>query len=181
MSYRKLPDADEARYIRDQYFDDLTAEIPAMIGVTAIVDEYGHPVMETIYINPPTVAGLALRLGMSKAEFLRICTDADHPLHDVCAEAKQRIEEYLEGKLITNRQADGVKFNLINNFRESWREKQEIELGEETRKSEALAAISLREKLELIITASEKARATMEKAKARETEADDAGSSDDTD
>lgn len=181
MSYHKLPDADEAQAIIDQYFDDLTAEIPARIGDVPIIDEYGHPMMETIYINPPTVAGLALRLGMSKFEFLRCCTNTEEALHHQCAEAKQRIEEYLEGRLITNRQADGVKFNLINNFRESWREKQEIELGEETRKSEALAAISLREKLELIITASEKAKATMEKAKGRETGADDAGSADDTD
>lgn len=178
MAFRKIVGPEEAEAVIAQYFDDRLAHMPLIIDDEKVVDDYGHPVMRDIWISPPTVAGIALALGVDKMTFLRWCTDEKSAYHAAAKAAKQRIEEYLEEKLSTARQVDGVKFNLTNNFKESWKEKQELELGPETRASEALTAISLREKLELIITASEKARATMKRAEA---EASDAGSGDGTD
>ncbi len=86
--------------------------------------------------------------------------------------AKQRIEQYLEERLTTARHTDGVKFSLVNNFRESWTDKKELEIGPETRRSEALTAVSLADKLAMIITASDKARATMGYSENEESEDD---------
>jgi hypothetical protein len=61
----------------------------------------------------------------------------------------------------------------MNDFKESWKDKQELELGPETRASEALTAISLRDKLTLIIEASEKARNTMRSLPEDDAESDD--------
>ena len=177
MGRRKIISPEEAEAVIAGYFDALIAERPLEIDGQAILDEYKRPIMQQIWINPPTIAGLCYDLDVDKRTFNNWCNDAESPYHYAAKKAKLRIEAFLEGKLITNRQADGVKFNLTNNFRESWKEKQEIELGEETRKSEALAAISLREKLELIITASEKARKTMKRTE----EADEVSRGDDTD
>ena len=161
MAKRAIVSPNEAEAIIAGYFDGLIAYRPCKIDDELMMDENGHPIMQEIYINPPTIAGLCYELDIDKRTFAAWCSDEKSKYHYLAKKAKLRIEAYLEGKLITNRQADGVKFNLTNNFKESWKEKQEIELGEETRRSEALQAISLREKLELIITASEKARATM--------------------
>ena len=178
MAYRNAVGPEEAEAIIAQYFDDRLATVPMVIDKEPVCDEEGHPIMHEVWLKPPTVAGIALALGVDKFSFLRWCENEKSPYNAIAKAAKQRIEEYLEERLDTARQTDGVKFNLTNNFKESWKEKQEIEIGEETRKSEAFTAISLREKLELIITASEKARATMKRAEA---EASDAGSGDDKD
>lgn len=145
----------------DVYFDDLRAYLPLKIDGEPVVDEQGHPILREIAINPPTVAGICNHLGILKQTWGRWRSDPENPLRPIACQAQQRIEQFLEEKLTTNKSADGVKFNLVNNFAESWKEKQELELGPETRASEALTAISLRDKLTLIIQASEKAKRTM--------------------
>lgn len=176
MAYRDLPTPDEAEAIIAEYFDERMATVPLTIDGQP-VEEDGRQILHDIWIKPPTVAGIALALGVDKVSFLRWTQNEKSPYHKIAKAAKQKIEEYLEERLDTARQTDGVKFNLTNNFKESWKEKQEIELGEETRKAEAATAISLREKLELIITASEKARETMRRAAER----DNVGSDDNQD
>ena len=145
----------------DEYFAGLVGYLPLKIDGEPVVDEHGDPVVKEIAISPPTVAGICNYLGILKQTWGRWRADLENPLRQIACEAQQRIEQFLEEKLITNRQVDGVKFNLTNNFSESWKEKQELELGPETRASEALTAISLRDKLTLIIEASEKAKKTM--------------------
>ena len=155
---KKAYTVEELQIKIDDYFDSLRAYLPLVVDGVQAVDDQGRPITREIAINPPTVAGICNYLNISKKTWYEWRHNENSDLQPVAEAAQQRIEQYLEEKLITNRQVDGVKFNLTNNFKESWKEKQEIEIGEETRKAEALSAISLREKLALIISASEKAR-----------------------
>ena len=52
----------------------------------------------------------------------------------------------------------GIIFNLQNNY--GWRQKQEVELGEQTRKSAAAENLSLQEKLAVIAQVAEAARSS---------------------
>lgn len=145
----------------DEYFASISGRAPATLDGEPIVDGKGHPVMIDVYAVPPTLTGLSNYLGINRRTLLNWCSDEKHRFHTAAEQAKQRIEQYLEERLAVARQTDGVKFSLVNNFRESWADKKELEIGPETRRSEALTTVSLADKLAMIITASEKARATM--------------------
>ena len=152
----------------DKYFESISGRIPVMLDGEPLTDADGNAVIIESYIVSPTLSGLANRLGVSRRTLLNWAKDENCRYHDVIEMAKQRIEQYLEERLVTARHTDGVKFSLANNFRESWTDKKELEIGPETRRSEALTAVSLADKLAMIISASEKAKATMGSAAAEE-------------
>jgi hypothetical protein len=164
---------DEMQMIIDEYLRSLIAYIPLTIDGAAALDEHGDPVTKMIWKDSPCVVGLCNWLNISKNTFSRWCRDEGERYHEQAVWAKQRIEEYLVSHIPTARQAEGYKFVLMNDFKESWKDKQELELGPETRASEALTAISLRDKLTLIIEASEKARNTMRSLPEDDAESDD--------
>lgn len=87
------------------------------------------------YVVPPSIAGLCLQLGIDRSTWQNYADPALHPeLADVAAEARARIEAYLEQELLTREKGlQGIIFNLQNNY--GWRQKQEVELGEKTRSS----------------------------------------------
>lgn len=95
-----------------------------------VKNDAGKLVMEQEYVVPPSLGGLCLHLGISRATWGRYASTAGYS--DVCDEAKLRVEEYLERQLIqTPKAARGIIFNLQANF--DWRERRELELGAETR------------------------------------------------
>lgn len=65
------------------------------------------------------------------------------------AEARARIEAYLEQELLTREKGlQGIIFNLQNNY--GWRQKQEVELGEKTRSSMGAGEMRIADKLALL-------------------------------
>ena len=67
----------------------------------------------------------------------------------MAAEARARIEAYLEQELLTREKGlQGIIFNLQNNY--GWRQKQEVELGEKTRSSMGTGELRIADKLALL-------------------------------
>lgn len=136
----------------DRYFRSISRTIHAKDAKTGkpIYNDDGEPIMITQYIKPPTVSALCLYLGIDRATWFRYCDGQLHPeFESVTAKTKERIEAYLEEQLLTReRGVQGVIFNLQNNY--GWRQRQEVELGEKTRKSAAVSDMSIREKLAFI-------------------------------
>lgn len=67
----------------------------------------------------------------------------------MAAEARARIEAYLEQELLTREKGlQGIIFNLQNNY--GWRQKQEVELGEKTRSSTGAGELRIADKLALL-------------------------------
>lgn len=86
------------------------------------LDGYGHPLyrleavmhgkrqaMATQWIEPPSLPGLLLALGMSDADWLELRQQAGYEL--ICMRAEQRIEAFHIRQLATSR-ASGAKYAL---------------------------------------------------------------------
>lgn len=146
----------------DRYFNSISRTIQAIEMVDSgrrdergrpifkqapIKNNEGNPIMVTEYVVPPSVSGLCLHLGIDRSTWQNY--RAESP--EITEEARARIEAYLEGELLTRKKSvQGIIFNLQNNY--GWREKREVELGEETRRA-AACSMSPKEKLELIMAA----------------------------
>lgn len=112
------------------YYVDATREVE-----TGERDQYGHPVTERVkaynqngevpkvlqWIEPPSVLGLCLHLGIHRSTWAR--WEQDEELQEVCADAKMVIEHYLEGRL-SERHVQGTIFNLTHNF--GWTDRTEV-------------------------------------------------------
>lgn len=107
-----------------------------------LLDDYGHtrykqvPVItadgkeawETCWIEPPSIQGLCLYLGIDASTFSRYQKpDPEDPDSEKLAEAakmaKARVEAYLISRLEDKGAANGTKFNLQHNF--GWMEKKQ--------------------------------------------------------
>ena len=73
--------------------------------------------------RPYTVTGLALALDLDRKSLLNY-QEKDEFFHTI-KKAKQKVENYLEERLIGDSSVTGIIFNLKNNY--DWRDKQEIE------------------------------------------------------
>ena len=113
----------------------------------------GKEILVRKYATPPSISGLCLDLGIDRSTWQNYADARLHPeMKAVTEEARARIEVYLEEELLTRRKGvQGIIFNLQNNY--GWKQKQEIELGADTRKQMAGYNVSLDEKLALIVDA----------------------------
>lgn len=113
----------------------------------------GKEILVRKYATPPSISGLCLDLGIDRSTWQNYADARLHPeMKAVTEEARARIEVYLEEELLTRRKGvQGIIFNLQNNY--GWKQKQEIELGADTRKQMAGYNVSLDEKLALIADA----------------------------
>lgn len=113
----------------------------------------GKEILVRKYATPPSISGLCLYLGIDRSTWQNYADARLHPeMKAVTEEARARIEVYLEEELLTRRKGvQGIIFNLQNNY--GWKQKQEIELGADTRKQMAGYNVSLDEKLALIADA----------------------------
>lgn len=73
--------------------------------------------------EPYTVTGLAMALDMDRKSLINY-QEKDEFFHTI-KNAKMKVEEYLERRLIKDSSVTGIIFNLKNNY--DWRDKQEIE------------------------------------------------------
>jgi len=79
-------------------------------------------------IKPPTYSGLARYLGFSsRSQMLNYKSDDARGFDEVIADAKMRIEDYLEGKLVYSKAPTGIMFSLKNNA--DWEDKSKRELS----------------------------------------------------
>lgn len=114
----------------------------------------GGDVWAAEYTRPPTVSGLCLYLGIDRSTWQNYSDPKLHPeFREITAYAKMRMEAYLEEQLLTReKNVQGLIFNLQNNY--GWREKREVELGGETRRTVADSAqvrtMSIAEKVALL-------------------------------
>lgn len=84
-------------------------------------------------IKPPTYSGVARYLGFSsRQQFLNYKNDDARGFDEVIADAKMRIEDYLEGKLVYSKAPTGIMFSLKNNA--EWEDKTKRELSSDEKK-----------------------------------------------
>ncbi len=112
-----------------------------------VYNDHGDPVRTREYVVPPTLSGLCLYLGISRQAWNGYCNDPE--FLDTTTRARARCELYLEDQLISRTSnVQGLIFNLQNNY--GWKERKELELGDQTRKEMAINRMSLADKLKLI-------------------------------
>lgn len=83
--------------------------------------------LRLIEIKPPTFSGLARYLGFSsRTQMIEYANKRDEAYNAILADAKLRLEDYLEGKLIYSKAPAGIMFALKNNA--GWEEKSTRQL-----------------------------------------------------
>ena len=75
--------------------------------------------------RPYTITGLALYLDMDRKTLLRYEKNYEDEFCHTITRAKERVQEFVECCLFKRGIAQGVMFNLKNNF--GWQDKQEID------------------------------------------------------
>lgn len=104
------------------YFMSISTRRPVVIDDLAVVDEAGEPLLQTIWLRPPTVAGLCRHLGIDRSTWANYCDKEQYPEYqDVTGGARIIMEEYLEEELLTRDKPNGVIFNLRANY--GWNDK----------------------------------------------------------
>jgi len=159
----------------EAYFNSICYRKPKMRAVPVfddegfpLLDDFGHqkikfeqvitadkkPAFETVWIEPPSLTGLCLYLGIDRATFSRYGTyDPEHPEEsekfcNTVTRARGRVEAYLESRLEDKSAARGAIFNLQQNF--GWKERKEVELGAGAQRAVASASMTMEEKLALL-------------------------------
>lgn len=148
----------------ERYFRSISRTIQAQEALTGtiIYNDDGEAIMLTQYIRPPSVTGLCLHLGIDRSTWQNYCDETLHPeFTEVTGMTRSRIEAWLEEQLlIREKGVQGIIFNLQNNY--GWKQKQEVELGEKTRKSAAAQGMSVYDKMAVIAAAQASAGAVPE-------------------
>lgn len=160
----------------ERYFNSIRSETPMMRCVPVLLetedgtkvpklDEFGHvmmkyepvvsvsgePVMQVEWVEPPSIIGLCLFLGIDRTTFYRWCNpegDLDEEEEEFCniaTRARGRIEAYLTAKTEDKTAARGAIANLEANF--GWKRKREIGLDQPTQRAVAMASMTSEEKL----------------------------------
>jgi len=89
----------------------------------ALIDEY-FMTCDKLQ-RPYTITGLALFLDMDRKALLRYEKEYEDEFCHTITRAKERVQEFVECCLFKKGIAQGVMFNLKNNF--GWQDKQEID------------------------------------------------------
>lgn len=128
----------------DGYFRSISYRKPVIVDTpTGHVDEHGHaevkrvmlrsgpdgtgkPVTVTEWLEPPSLAGLCLRLGISKQTWSNYA--GEEKLKAVTERARLQLEEYWQGRL-DGKGGHGAEFVLKNNFgwHDRWADKVEVD------------------------------------------------------
>lgn len=147
---RRFETAAALRKAVEAYFDSISRTCVVLDdeGNDVLTDD-GAPVKVREFIVPPSMSGLMLSLGITRKTWSNYASSEREDIRWICERAKGIIEDYLERQLLTRQKGvQGIIFNLSANF--NWREKREIEVGNETRRTLETAGMTMEEKLELI-------------------------------
>lgn len=131
-----------------------TIELKDLTGAV-IHNDAGEVIHKLQFVVPPSISALCIHLGIDRSTWQNYCDGELHPeFREVTALTRGRIEAWLEEQLLTREKGvQGIIFNLQNNY--GWRQKQEVELGDKTRKSIQTEGMSLYDKLAAIAQAQE--------------------------
>lgn len=137
----------------ERYFNSISCTRDALdCEGHQIFNDAGEPIRYRAYVRPPSISALCLFLGIEKRTWANYAEEKD--MAPVVEHTKARVEAYLEEQLtIREKGVQGIIFNLQNNY--GWKQKQEVELGEKTRKEMNVQSMSLAEKLEVCRKAAE--------------------------
>lgn len=133
-----------------RYFDSISRTVTVMDGQGHVIyNDAGEEIRTVQYAVPPGITDLCLHLGIDRSTWQNYANRDLYPeLADICEYARDRIIAYLERELnVREKGTQGIAFNLQNNY--GWKQVQEVELGEKTRKS-VEKQMSYRDKLEFL-------------------------------
>ena len=157
----------------EAYFASISYEEPVMRSVPAtdeegvlLKDDKGHTMyrqeqvttadgkkaVQTVWIEPPSIVGLCLYLGIHRSTFFRYGEldgedEESERFRNTVTRARGRVEAYNISRLEDKSAARGAIFNLQNNF--GWAEKKEVEMGEKTREAVTYGAgMTMKEKIQ---------------------------------
>lgn len=165
---RKYSTAAQLEQAVNGYFASISYEEPAVVATpTGEVDERGGvkwktvllrekdgrpgmagtgaPVTVTKWLKAPNLAGLCLRLGISKETWSNY--GQDEKLGPVVERARARMEDYWCSRL-DGKGANGAKFALSSHY--GWTERRVMGLDKPTRNAMAGGQIPLEEKEEIL-------------------------------
>ena len=135
----------------DKYFRSIsyTTSVLNRDG-TPVLNDDGEEIRLKRYAASPGICALCLYLGIDRSTWENYADISLHPeMRDIVEDVRTRIEAYLDGELCSReKNVQGIIFNLQNNY--GWKQKQELELGMETRRTMASEGVSIKEKLALI-------------------------------
>lgn len=124
----KYETAEEMQAMIEAYFTSCEGKVLTGADGKPVLNKYGQPI---IYGEKPlTMSGLARALGFKSRQTL-LNYKAKAEFMDTVTRAKQRVEEYVEGRLFDKDGSAGAKFSLENNF--GWASKQETKVEAEAR------------------------------------------------
>ncbi len=114
--------AEEMQKLIDEYFLECEGKPFIKPDGEVLTDKHGYPVM--VGVKPPSIVGLALKLGLKSRQ--AIINYQDRPeFNDTITRAKMRIEEYNNARLFDKDGVRGAMFSLSVNY--GYVEKQGIE------------------------------------------------------
>lgn len=93
----------------NRYFRSITAK-----RKIDMENEAGEPIDLTIYVKPPSVAGLCRHIGISKETWSQYGKAAGY--RETVEDARMRMEEYLAEQVCREKGTAGIIFNLQCNF-----------------------------------------------------------------
>lgn len=117
-----------------------------------VITKDGKEAVQTVWIEPPSIMGLCLFLGLHRSTFLRYGDmngddEESERFRNTVTRARGRVEAYNISRLEDKSAARGAIFNLQNNF--GWSEKKEVELAEKTREAVTYGAgMTMKEKIQ---------------------------------
>ena len=130
-----------------KYFDGIRYEMPYIDDEDEqICDLNGEPIVLLKYVVPPSIQALCLFLSIDTSSWDNYSKREGYS--EVCHDAKLEVEAYLTGEVNTRDRPQGIMFNLENNF--GWKKKNEVELGEGTRRAITIANMSIEDKQKLL-------------------------------
>ena len=112
-----------------------------------IENALGEEAKITEYFVKPSIAGLCSFLGMHRDTFNEYSHEDGYK--DICAAAKNEIENYLCTQLGSGKGDSGIIFNLTHNF--GWKNRVEVDAGEETRKALERAPLTTDDKVKWLL------------------------------
>lgn len=147
---KKYKTAKELQEAVERYFRSISYQKPVIVDtLTGFVDDHGHAevkrvalrrgpdgtgefVTVTEWLEPPSLAGLCLSLGISKETWSNYTHD--EKLKSVTERARLVLEEYWQGRL-DGKGAHGAQFVLKNNFGWNgvWTDKVEVDQKGDTK------------------------------------------------
>lgn len=144
-SAREFADAVDG-YFASISYDDVARDD----GGRPIKSRAGGQIGRVRYAVPPSKQALCLYLGISRDTYAEYARREDYKA--VCDRVTTEVEAYLATELdereARGRRVDGVKFNLMSNY--GWRDRREVEIGEETRESATATVLTLSQRAQIL-------------------------------